>query len=712
MGARWDVGARLLSTKPFLRSAIVATVGISAVLVESPAQAAGPAYAWSKCYVGAQAGVARSTSDWTFTNSNPYSATGNNDPIVVPGADFDQNRGVIGIQAGCNHAIADSWLAGIEAAWFSNPMNDHNASPGFFPDPAAFPSEKEVITTNIQSVVSLTGKLGLAATPDWLLYSKGGYAVAKIQTSGTVTPAFDPPVFDFQTTEWHSGWTAGAGAEYRLFRNVTIGVEYDYYRFANVMHSGAVAATDFVNNVPTPSNPVNHRVNADVQTLMWRTNFEFDPTPGASDTGPSAPFPVKAMPVKAMPVKAPAAQPAASFSAFSTSDVKFSAWSGTRGANVFAADPGKGYQVYSPTTIGIDYVDPSQYKLETRIKDGYVYSVQNTPGQEARYEGPVDTQTSFNLTVLSFESIRPLLGLALNLPTGNTYLPGNQRFTRMDPDLVDVGSYGVGFNVNPTAGFIFGLDEHTAISLSGGYTWQGDFTKEGINLSQVANPTPPPTTIVVSTFDLRQRVSPGNTFTANGNISSTFGALVLTSSLAYMGSSHASLDGGITGRAGAKWTGNSTANYQFDARAALSVNVSANFSEKNEIPNGLGGLIPEAKNSNSLMVIGSVEPSYMATEKLRLAVNYSFLHRDHNFYDQLENQFVPAKQKHLAGASATYALTQTASVTLRGSHAWVRQDDGPLLPTTLLPPPPVLALQPPALTYGVWAGSVGANLRF
>lgn len=63
----------------------------------------------------------------------------------------------------------------------------------------------------------------------------------------------------------------------------------------------------------------------------------------------------------------------------------------------------------------------------------------------------------------------------------------------------------------------------------------------------------------------------------------------------------------------------------------------------------------------------------------RFPLNYSFLFRDNNYYDPLQDQFIPAKQKHLAGASVTYAATPTSSITVRGSHAWVRQDDGPLL---------------------------------
>lgn len=681
-----------------------AVIAATEILVKMTpeAYAGGPADAWSRCYAGGQAGVAASASHWNYTNSNPYSATGNTTPIVVPGADFNQTRGLIGLQAGCNKAVADHWLLGLEGSWSSNPMNDHNPKPGFFPDPTGFPPEKEVVTTNIQSVVALTGKLGFAPSTDWLVYGKGGYAAARIETSGTVTPAFSPPVFDFNTVAWHSGWTVGAGAEYRLFRNVTIGVEYDYYRFANVTHSGNTAAEDFVGVVATPANPVDHRVNADAHTVMARVNFGFDPFGSTADPNAAS--------ARALGAQA-SAEPAGQYSAFNTTETKYSSWTGTRGANVFAADRGSGYQAYTPTTFGFDYVLPDQYKVETRVKGGYVYASQNTAGQSALYNGPIDTQASVNLTLLDFETIRPLLGVSMNLPTGNSYLPGNQRFTRMDPDLVDVGSYGVGFNINPTAGFIVGLNESTAVSISAGYTWQGDFTKEGINISEIGNPAPPPATFDISTFDLKQRISPGNAYTVNSNISSTIDNLVLIGSFAYIGSSHTSIDGVSSGRAGAKFTANGTAKYRFDDRTALATSLSWAFSEKNDIPGGLGSLVLEPLNSNSNVFIGSVEPSYMLTDKLRLATNYSFLYRDHNYYDVLQQQFIPAKQKHLVGASATYAITDAASVTLRGSRAWVEQEDGPFL-LTEAGPPPAFGFQPPTLKYDVWATSLSINARF
>jgi hypothetical protein len=203
-------------------------------------------------------------------------------------------------------------------------------------------------------------------------------------------------------------------------------------------------------------------------------------------------------------------------------------------------------------------------------------------------------------------------------------------------------------------------------------------------------------------------VSPGNTYTLNGNVSSTFGSLSLNESFAYMGSSQASIDGITTGRAGGRFTANIFAFYAFDPKTALGANVSWNFSEKNDIPDINSALFPEPNNSNSNVIIASVDPSYMLTDRLKIAANYSFLWRDHNYYDPFEEQFIPAKQKHTVGASTTYAVTDTAMLTFRASHSWVRQENGPFVPAAENVP----AFEPPLLKYDVWAGSIAATINF
>jgi outer membrane immunogenic protein len=639
-----------------------------------------PAYGWAGCYVGAGMGIASSRSDWVYRNSNPYTSTGNLDPQLIDGADFKDRRGIVGAQVGCNTMVSGPWLVGAELSWMSNPLRQEKNN-NF--DPAqgqAFVPLETFVTTDIQSVFNLTARLGYAVNDNWLLYVKGGYALGQIQTSGYLTPNFG--IFDWSDTRWHNGWTVGAGLEYRLFRNITVGAEYAYTRFEGKDHVGRHEVIDTTLNVP--ANPVVHGVSADMHTVMARVNFGLSDPVGTLESPQQDP---------GLP---------GTWSAFMSTGPHYSAWTGTRGVNVFAPDRGKGYQVYTPTLIGIDYDDSSSMKLETRFKGGHVYARHETAGQQATYNGPIDSEASVTATLQNFETFQPTFGVALNIPTGTSYLPNNQRFARMDPDLVDIGSYGAGFNVNPTAGLVFGLNENTALSVSGGYAWQGSFMREGIDPSAATG---------FGVFNLKNQIDPGSVFTANANLKTQIDNLALEGSFAYMSETVVKVDGVANGKAGDRYVSNLVAQYQFDPQWALVMSVSHTFQEKNQIPGIFGPLVVERRNSNSHLVIGSVEPSFLITEQLKLAANYSFLYRSDNFYDQINAEFIPAKTKHSVGGSATYTVSPHASIELKGGYSWVRQDTGAFLETSTVPAE-VREYLPPQLSYRAWTTSLTANLQF
>lgn len=659
--------------------AITVTLAATAQAADEPAQSF-PAYDWSGCYAGGSIGAAMSHSDWRYRNSNPFTSTGNNDPQVISGARFDDSRGVLGAQVGCNAIVSGPWLVGLEASWMGNALNKEKDN-GFDPfQGAAFTPFSSIITNEISSVFSITGRLGYALNNDWMIYAKGGYALAKIATSGFLTPSF--PIFEWSSTNWQSGWTVGGGVEYRLFRNVTIGAEYAYYNFGSVNHTGPHAVFDLA--AGAPANPVVHGVKADMHTVMARVNFGLGGPVGAQE----------------MPQQDP--RFTGTFSAFMSTGPSYTGWTGSRGSNIFAPERGKGYQIYTPMLIGLDYDNAETVKLETRFRGGHVYARHDTPGQTAAYNGPIDSEASINATFQNFDTIKPTLGVSFNIPTGTSYLPNNQRFARMDSDLVDIGSFGAGFNVNPTAGFVIGLNESTALSLSAGYAWQGPFTKEGIDPNAATG---------FGVFNLKNRIDPGDVFTANANLTTQLDKLSLQMSFAYMSESIMKVDGMEAGKSGGRYVSNLVAQYQFDEQRALTVSVSHNFQEKNEIPAIFGGLIVEPRNSNSHLVTGSVEPSYMLADNLKLAMNYSFLYRSANFYDQINNEFIPAKTKHSVGGTATYSVTETCSIELKGAYSWIHQDTGALLETATLPAV-VLASLPPSLNYQAWAASITANLQF
>jgi hypothetical protein len=394
------------------------------------------------------------------------------------------------------------------------------------------------------------------------------------------------------------------------------------------------------------------------------------------------------------------------FSAFADLDFRFSTWQGTRGTNVFAPERGKGTQYYAPLSLGLTYERTDALRIETKIMTGYASARHETVGQEASLDTLVDTQIATTVTFLSPEVFQPFIGVALNLPTGRTYLPGDQRFVRMDPDLVEIGAYGMGFNLNPTLGVTFALNGNTAVSLGLGYAWMGAFTRETFDFNS-------------GLFDAMERVKPGDTFTANGTITTAIQNLTLAGSFAFMAEADLFQSGVPVGRKGNRFVTNASAVYAINDRWNFEGNLSWSYLGKDKVADPVfGSLVDELKNSNSNIFILSVQPNYMVTERLKAGVNYSLLYRDANSYDIVQEQFVPAKLKHSAGVALAYSVTDSMKIDFRLAHFWVVQQDGPLLPVTFEQfdsPFQFVTEQrflPPNLHYTGWTGGLAAHGRF
>ncbi len=73
----------------------------------------------------------------------------------------------------------------------------------------------------------LTGRIGFAVQPNWLLYFQGGAAWRK--NSLTV---WDPTGLEVgSTSRTRTGWTVGVGSEYKFAPNWSVFVEYNHADF-------------------------------------------------------------------------------------------------------------------------------------------------------------------------------------------------------------------------------------------------------------------------------------------------------------------------------------------------------------------------------------------------------------------------------------------------------------------------------------------------
>ncbi len=211
---------------------------------------------WTGFYVGTHAGFAWADVDMTYVSaSDPALA----DPFAPSGStDAISSRGALG-----GGQIGYDWqfggiVFGVEGAWSALSLKEERV--GKFTDFR----DNDHWRTELNQLYSLTARLGLASG-NWMPYVKGGYAGVNVDSSLTRS---EDPTHSAQANSWHSGWTVGAGAEYMLARNWSVGVEYNYYTF----DSKDVSANRTVDNVVdrwsvTPDT---------IQSITGRMNFRFN----------------------------------------------------------------------------------------------------------------------------------------------------------------------------------------------------------------------------------------------------------------------------------------------------------------------------------------------------------------------------------------------------------------------------------------------------
>ena len=202
-----------------------------------------PAWSWTGCYVGANVGAGWARNDVVDQNFVPAVDTG-----------VDAGTGIVGgTQIGCDYQ-AGNWVFGAQT------MFDWSGIQGSHPYNG---SPTETLGTNTPWFGTLTGRIGYTATPQTLLYLKGGAAWVHNRFTDV-----DPTVpFWGVLDATQLGWTVGGGAEYSFQPNWSLFVEYAYYDF------GSFNATLSYAGGGVPTYTYNERQT--MQTVLFGLNFRF-----------------------------------------------------------------------------------------------------------------------------------------------------------------------------------------------------------------------------------------------------------------------------------------------------------------------------------------------------------------------------------------------------------------------------------------------------
>jgi hypothetical protein len=347
------------------------------------------------------------------------------------------------------------------------------------------------------------------------------------------------------------------------------------------------------------------------------------------------------------------------------SEARYFSWKGTRGSPAgISAERGSGAQLYIPYALQLIGMPHDLVKVELLGRGGWVQARQSTGGLTGDVSTVTDTVVSGTATYLGIDGVQPFVSLNANLPSGKSALMGAAANARMDPDLVEISTFGEGWNIGPTLGLNLPLATSLVLTASAGYTWRGAFDREN---SLVAVP---------GTAQSLTNIDPGDVFTATLALTYSAGrwSAKLTGSVSEETTTAES--GVALYKAGRRYLAHASLSYsQPEFWGVTTLNASIAHSNRNQVRySGAPDLLTETLNANADVYRIGLE-HLVPLGALWLGPTGSYLHRGNNSYNSATLQNVPAKDRYSAGLVARYAASNAVTFNLRAEHVWVRENE-------------------------------------
>ena len=178
---------------------------------KAPVMVAAPVATWTGCYIGGNIGGA-------FGDA---SVSGPGGTVSTNGSGFAG-----GGQVGCDYQFSGGWVIGFRDM-FDGTSNKKSGTFG------SGLLAGDVANFNNQWFDTLTGRIGYAVQPGWLLYFQGGAAWGHTSTNVTFNG-----LQIGQTSNTKTGWTIGGGAEWMFAPHWSAFLEGNYMDFGS--NSGTV----------------------------------------------------------------------------------------------------------------------------------------------------------------------------------------------------------------------------------------------------------------------------------------------------------------------------------------------------------------------------------------------------------------------------------------------------------------------------------------
>lgn len=183
-----------------------------------------PGYNWTGAWVGVQAGYGFGRKTWT---------------AFAPRNEYDVDGWIGGVSTGVN-VQAGVFVAGIETEWLWSGIKGGRS------DLVALlgGTQTQEIGSKVDWMSLNSVRLGFVAADRWLVYVKGGVALAKESHDFDRIEAspFGTTTYDIAGNALHTGYLAGIGVEHAVAGNWSVKLEYNYinFRLQSVIFNGTV----------------------------------------------------------------------------------------------------------------------------------------------------------------------------------------------------------------------------------------------------------------------------------------------------------------------------------------------------------------------------------------------------------------------------------------------------------------------------------------
>lgn len=203
---------------------------------------------WDGFYVGLFGGATsgHATIDGTIYNDGPAVLPGGLAGTADTLADFtfSEAAGTYGVQAGFNVQL-DGVVLGLQADLGRLGLSGSAAAEAG--NLFSYVSVTDSFETNW--MLALRPRIGVLATDNLMLYATAGAALAKVTFNHDFTAyegfiLADAYLENFSETQTRLGWVAGAGIEYALDDNWSVGAEYTYTDL------GSMSVTNPITHIP------------------------------------------------------------------------------------------------------------------------------------------------------------------------------------------------------------------------------------------------------------------------------------------------------------------------------------------------------------------------------------------------------------------------------------------------------------------------------